>query len=158
MSTLGTIPDSATTSDSYDLSSDLINWEQDTDKVVSDELNTLSKPSNLYRILGSIAGVSALQVYNGERNIQNLAFTSGLMGVSSIVAIQLSKLLSYKGYVDENREEHIILPASMGLYYLMANRSLNLTQLNNAIGLQAIAGGIGSVSTEYLLNTQKPKQ
>jgi hypothetical protein len=157
MSTLGTI-DNSDLSNNYDIATDLYNLEQAGDKTVTDELNSLSQPSNLFRILGAMAGVSAVQIYNGEKNIKNLAFSAGLMGVSSIVGLQLAKALHYKGYLIQHQEEHIILPSSLGIYYLMANRSLNLSRINNNVALEALAGGIGSFSADYYFNNQKPQQ
>lgn len=156
MSSLGNVKPSQIPSGGS-VGSDLYNIEQAIDKTFQDESSVLSKSSNALRILGSMAGVSALMLFNGVDDIRQLGYSAGLMGLSSVAGLQIANVLSYKGYVNSNQEEHVVLPASMALYYVLANRSLNLSNINNMVALQAVAGGASSFAVESYFNTGKPK-
>lgn len=136
------------------ISDDAYNVEQDSDKLLSDEINFMKQPSNLFRVLGSMAGVMAVSAYNGQTDIRQLGIVGGLMGLSSVASIQLSQVLTYKGYASENKEEHIIIPMSMAMFYLISNRSISR---NDSVALQALAGGAGSLAMDSFWNTQKPQ-
>lgn len=154
MSVLGTNDPS---SSQYDFIGDLANIESDVEKTYDDEVGFLKSGSNVFRILGATAGVVAASVYNGNQDIKTLAYQGGIMALSSIVSIHLGQMLQYKQYVEANQQEHVIVPASMGLYYLISNRSLNLSEVNNSLMFQTLMGGAGSLGAEYFFNNQKPK-
>jgi hypothetical protein len=139
------------------LTSDFSKLLGDVENIYGDEVKYVGSDSNLYRILGSMAGVSLVSMYNGNNNVKSLAIRSGIFGLATLISIHLSNALQYKNYVAENREEQIILPASGILYYLSMSRNLQFPNRMNNTVMEVIGGLAGSFSSEYFFNNQKPK-
>lgn len=130
----------------------------DTGNIANDEVSFLKQQSNIYRIIASMLGVSAISLYAGSRDVYKIGTKAGIMGLSTIVSIHLAQALESKDYVDINKSEHVILPMSAVIYYLAMSRSLRIPALQNRFLMEAVTGaGAGFVAENYLNTTKKPK-
>ena len=129
----------------------------DISKEAQQSYSWVQKPQNYYRVLAGCGAIFGISFYNGENNISSLVMKWAIFVLSDIVSMMFCDSLVARNYVAENQEEHIRLPTTAFLYYLVTNRSLDIYNINNSAGEEAILSAISSYAVGYALLTESPQ-
>ena len=129
----------------------------DISKEAQQSYSWVQKPQNYYRVLAGCGAIFGVSFYNGENNVSSLVMKWAIFVLSDIVSMMFCDSLIARNYVTENQEKHIRLPTTALLYYLVTNRSLDIYNINNSAGEEAILSSIGSYFVGYALETSSPQ-
>lgn len=121
---------------------DIGNVESDIVKAAQDQYSSISKSSSLFRIAAASGAVGLTSYYYGNQDVGTLLVLMGTMGLAQVVGTN---------FADNQGKTQIREPTAGVLYYLFANRGINL-QLNRQAGMEALAGMIAGYGVSKYLD------